>query len=452
MKADEALPAFGFTTDKDHDLFKTIELVIVRDLPLHEVDQPLMREGLRYKKTCRKTIAKTIHSMIPAIEKKISSLLPKYFALMLDGWSHGSVHYVAIFACFNSEGNFHEVLLTLSPLPDETNMTASNHVALIKNSLDFYNSTLDRVVAIIGDNCSVNQSMARLLGVPLLGCASHKFALAVKDWIENQTSLDGALDVMVKVSTIKLSASLRNLTNLCAVKANETRWTSRFTILKRYFRIKGELEKIDEIVHLLPTASDNKVLRLAEPHFQQFFAVTVGLQKATHNILHSREDFDLIIQDYPCMGSRLGVNSPLTFGPVFEAAVIKILKGKEVEMTPEEQAKMSKYEVHSKSAVTIDDPSSDPTRYYETLQSRKKQRLTKANYIDFGFLASTSNTAELLFSSCKIVLEALRMSMSPLTFEAIMFLKFNRKHWNVQTVAYAVNHPLDVIYSSDEDE
>ena len=63
-------------------------------------------------------------------------------------------------------------------------------------------------------------------------------------------------------------------------------------------------------------------------------------------------------------------------------------------------------------------------------------------YIDFSFLVATSNSVERLFSSCKIVLDPRRKSMSPATFEAIMFLKFNRHYWNVNTVAYAIQHPV----------
>ncbi|ETV86973.1 hypothetical protein H257_01991 [Aphanomyces astaci] len=45
---------------------------------------------------------KYMHALCYHVERKIASQLPDKFALVHDGWSHGSTHYLAIFATFPS--------------------------------------------------------------------------------------------------------------------------------------------------------------------------------------------------------------------------------------------------------------------------------------------------------------------------------------------------------------
>ncbi|RAW42165.1 hypothetical protein PC110_g1677 [Phytophthora cactorum] len=46
----------------------------------------------------------------------------------------------------------------------------------------------------------------------------------------------------------------------------------------------------------------------------------------------------------------------------------------------------------------------------------------------------TSNTCEILFSGCKLVLTSLRASTLPANFETVMFLRANRSLWNCGTL------------------
>ena len=79
-------------------------------------------------------------------------------------------------------------------------------------------------MCITGDNAEVNLALADLCGVPLIGCASHKFNLAVKEFMERYS---GALDkihaVMTKLRTPKLGGELRAVTKLQPVMRNKTR-------------------------------------------------------------------------------------------------------------------------------------------------------------------------------------------------------------------------------------
>ena len=101
--------------------------------------------------------------------------------------------------------------------------------------LEIYNKKVEDVVALIGDNVAVNKSFARNLGIPFIGCASHRFNLAVKDILEdNQLIISKVQSIMRKLSYQIPAANLRQFTHLRAVLNNETRWSSTYQMLKRY--------------------------------------------------------------------------------------------------------------------------------------------------------------------------------------------------------------------------
>ncbi|EGZ13114.1 hypothetical protein PHYSODRAFT_407182, partial [Phytophthora sojae] len=101
---------------------------------------------------------------------------------MFDGWTHAGVHYVALYAVCEADGEVRARLLGLSPLTDGS-QTADAHVEMFKKVLEVYNKTLDMVGFLVGDNCNTNLSIATKMGVPLVGCASHRLNLAVKKFL-----------------------------------------------------------------------------------------------------------------------------------------------------------------------------------------------------------------------------------------------------------------------------
>jgi hypothetical protein len=56
---------------------------------------------------------------------------------------------------------------------------AESHHDTIILILRVFGKTIDQVVFLVSDNCSLNKRLARLLGVPLVGSASHRLTLAV---------------------------------------------------------------------------------------------------------------------------------------------------------------------------------------------------------------------------------------------------------------------------------
>ena len=98
-------------------------------------------------------------------------------------------------------------------------MTAlGDHLHRLSPVLQVYGKTDANVLCLVGDNCGVNQSMSRMLKVPLIGYGAHKFNLAICKWISNQPQLEGTIqcvaNAMKKASTLKVSAQLCKLTKL----------------------------------------------------------------------------------------------------------------------------------------------------------------------------------------------------------------------------------------------
>ncbi|KAG3112374.1 hypothetical protein PI124_g8410 [Phytophthora idaei] len=87
-----------------------------------------------------------------------------------------------------------------------------------------------------------------MLGVPLFGCASHRFNLATKNVLAEHEDLVGAVSaLMAALRTIKNRAELRRHASLAPLRANSTRWRSTFMMLERYVRIRDAIKRVDAV-------------------------------------------------------------------------------------------------------------------------------------------------------------------------------------------------------------
>ena len=84
------------------------------------------------------------------------------------------------------------------------------------------------------------------MDVPHIGCSSHIFQLAVSKWLEpHEKHLAQIQAVMVALSYLKQAGILRNEgIKLAAVIQNVTRWSSTYSMSKRYMLMKDDLHKL----------------------------------------------------------------------------------------------------------------------------------------------------------------------------------------------------------------
>ena len=117
------------------------------------------------------------------VEQKITVTLPPKFALALAGWSRHCTHVIGISAVHPSAANakgYETALLAFSPMSGQTSFTADDHYEFIQLVHDVFCDTLETVVPIIGDNFETYKALANRCQKPLIGCASHRFNIAVK--------------------------------------------------------------------------------------------------------------------------------------------------------------------------------------------------------------------------------------------------------------------------------
>ncbi|KAG6956147.1 hypothetical protein JG687_00010783, partial [Phytophthora cactorum] len=88
------------------------------------------------------------------VDVNLEVILGICFEIMFDKWSNGSMHYVAVYGVFETEG----------ALPDGS-QDAHVRIKLFDGVLDVYNKALNMVAVDICDNSSTNQSIATKLGV-----------------------------------------------------------------------------------------------------------------------------------------------------------------------------------------------------------------------------------------------------------------------------------------------
>ncbi|OWZ09867.1 hypothetical protein PHMEG_00017365 [Phytophthora megakarya] len=96
----------------------------------------------------------TQEAVTKAVEKRIGEEMPDKFGLLLDGWSHGTKYYL--------------------------------------------------------ENCAVNKHLARLMGGPLMGCASHRINIAVRTLLEpHEAEPEQVQSLMKRLRTLTQAAKLR---------------------------------------------------------------------------------------------------------------------------------------------------------------------------------------------------------------------------------------------------
>ena len=437
---------------KEQDTFHWIEWVVMRHMSLLEVDNTLTRKLCKHSSICSKTLRKNILAVKDDVEETIRNFLPDKFSVLFDGWSHGSEHYMGVTAAFTNPKTkaYCEVLLSMEPLLANgvITLTARVHQEHIEATLSLYGKDVDNVLCLVGDNCSVNQKVATDMDLPLLGCAAHKMNLAVRSWISAQPGFPEAIKtvstLMKKARTAKNSARLRQLTNLKAIKENDTRWSSTFNMLSRYLRLKEELSAVDALVDFLPGPPEHRIIQTCFTQLEKFNIIMLDLQSAALSFVEARLFFDLILVDHPELATHLSASAPIVQDSTFETAVIKLHS--ELPLNALEKRAVA----HMLVANATNNPVEDNTEsrrqlsYLQKVRDQVKRRKlnssepVRSQYISLDSLPGTSVSLERLFSAAKLFLTPGRSRTSPVLFEALLFLKHNRIFWDVHAVGRAM--------------
>jgi hypothetical protein len=132
---------------------------------------------------------------------------------------------------------------------------------------------------------------------------------------------------MKKARTLKVASKLRELTSYCAVRENDTRWSSTFNMIARFLKIHKELSGVVELLSLLPNHLEVALLSDAFVLLTKFNSVTIMLQRDGMTFVKSREIFDLFLKDHPDFEHYISSDASIVENEAFERAVMQISRG-----------------------------------------------------------------------------------------------------------------------------
>lgn len=124
------------------------------------------------------------------------------------------------------------------------------HIQQLEEVSNIYNIDMHEwALCSIVDNCRLNKKIARLLGISHVGCLNHKLNLGVKAMIASDFMLSPIIDsihstMLNCLQKLKNRAMLRNLTEISPIIHNKTRWSSKYSMLKHFNRIRHHFRRV----------------------------------------------------------------------------------------------------------------------------------------------------------------------------------------------------------------
>jgi hypothetical protein len=204
--------------------------------------------------------------------------------------------------------------------------------------LSHYGKNRNCIEFLCGDNCKTNGATADLLGVPLVGCASHRLNLAAASLYEDPrfAELIVKVESLVKnLRTLKNVSIMRNFgptKGLLMHRRNATRWSSTYYMIKRFLQLFPHLPQMGlpaQTVRFFPTYADVEDLKALFEMMKEFQSATKMLQREDSNInlAYARGLFDELIQLHPQVSTHLANNASIVHNPIFENAIVKLQNG-----------------------------------------------------------------------------------------------------------------------------
>ncbi|ETV74871.1 hypothetical protein H257_10910 [Aphanomyces astaci] len=385
------------------------------------------REYGSFKGLSHNQVKQFMHLLRASVVEDIMKELPDKFGVVLDGWTHMSEHFIALFAVYVNAGDRKKVLLSMTPLIKDTSLANVQGVDELQPSPE-----TDEVVQVqalyllhhfyVADNCSVNKKMAIDMKVPLLRCASHRFNLAVQDLMKGEFA-----DLLAKVQKVMLSckalnnaAELKKLTALKPKLLQTTRWSSAFEMLRRFQKLLPSLEQMPKRAKLkMSSKAMLKRMERSLPLLTKWQSVTKYLQRRDCSAANIRVIFDEVLSEWPSMESRLASEASIVHWKEFEHAAVALQQ--RVALTAAD--KVVTAETFAEDTVTDGDIDDGMASAYDPILKQ---------------LPPTSNGVERFFSAAKQVLGTQRKAMSPANLEDTLFLNVNARFWDINKVAVLI--------------
>ncbi|KAG2819746.1 hypothetical protein PC118_g3729 [Phytophthora cactorum] len=283
----------------------------------------------------------------------------------------------------------------------EDGQMADAHIESNESILAVYDKALSMIKFIVADNCTTNRSVATKLDVPLIGCVSYRFNLAMVRFLSDSENLINMIQrLMASLRQPNNAAPLALHTALLPEKANATRWSSVWKMVHKYVRIRDAAKHAPAVEELLPRLSDHRRILVLHDKLKELQSVYEKLQLYKRTLGEVRALFDACMAKYPVMEEYLKPTAKIVHSPTFEAAVIKVTSS--LPVTSAEAKTLEPFRRPERFGQSEDEPAADCAS--EILCRAKKPRQSQRRAVDYipllGAIPPTSNRCERSFSEC----------------------------------------------------
>ncbi|RHY86780.1 hypothetical protein DYB37_007680 [Aphanomyces astaci] len=244
---------------------------------------------------------------------------------------------------------------------------------------------------------------------------------------------------MIRARTVKNRAALRALTHLAPRLRYDTRWSSSYEMVHRFFEIKDALAMVPDLRSIFPCPGEVDQMGVLRDSLDIIQSFTLAFQRNDLKVNETRALKDVLCDKFPSMSHHLVMEAEIVKNPLFESAVVKVLGGHIGYLTDEERISLRRFEVATVTGSTDIDTGSSECLAMDILRVKRVKVAAHVvmGYEDLLCVLPTSNIVERMFSKAKLVFAPLRQRMTPESLEITMFLGANRAYWNVTTVEEA---------------
>ncbi|ETP46085.1 hypothetical protein F442_07622 [Phytophthora nicotianae P10297] len=245
---------------------------------------------------------------------------------------------------------------------------------------------------VVGDNCAVNKRLAHLMGVPLVGCASHRLNLAVRRFLKPyEEDLEQVQTLMRRLRTITQASKLRLKTSLRPKLRNETRWGSTFAMLDRYLVLREYISADDdELAEVMPSPAANRRLKALLVEMADVESISKKLQSIDLNLLDARDLLNGLLEIKPSLSHYLAPNSDIVHSPDFELGVVKVLGGQAKRLSRAERSALQSF-LRRSTTATCEEEEAAKLGFADRILKRRKVEAEPSAYILLHAIPPTSN-------------------------------------------------------------
>lgn len=419
------------------------------------------------------------------------------FCLPTRGYQKGVpyIHWtptIVLLACSPMDHHTCGDDLTEEAIEAATQFNAEQQIEFIENTLDYYDVSLAHdangnmfVVCQITDNAKVMKRIARLLEIPGVGCNNHKLNLEMEKFVRDNCKVlvEKVRDTMVSIkNSAKLKQLMKSKIDLQPLFYNDTRWYGKYFMFERWLKLReAALEVNSELeetnfkprtcrIKITATTAFHQLVAKNTRYFECFHKIHCGMQTQMITLRECHQQLGALVSvleadktsDNPLFGCTLVPtyiqdNADIVDNPDFERGVVKIQSFLKHTLTDNEKEAVKHLKKANCEVVDAEQANGGPQINPGTMSPSTVARLqeerqliaqqTADEYVDCSFILGSVAVVERLWSLSGHILTPERSRMLPINLEALLFLKENKRYWDVHLVQKA----LDLVQERERD-